>query len=80
MLAVEFVIDASLVCISGPAYPLACLACPLPPALWLNPGCLSSCPLITTTRPGGAARAPRGEAAGSGHNAVSARAHTRYMV
>lgn len=35
-----------------PAYPLASLACPLPPAPWVNPGCLSPCPLITTTGPG----------------------------
>lgn len=35
-----------------PAYPLAFLACPLPPAPWVNPGCLSPCPLITTTGPG----------------------------
>lgn len=34
-----------------PAYPLASLAWPLPLALWLNPGCLSPCPLITTADP-----------------------------
>lgn len=35
-----------------PAYPLASLACPLPPALRVNPGCLSPCPLITAAHPG----------------------------
>lgn len=35
-----------------PAYPLPSLACPLPPAPCVNPGCLSPCPLITTAHPG----------------------------
>lgn len=35
-----------------PAYPLASLPCPLPPAPWVNPICLSPCPLITTASPG----------------------------
>lgn len=34
-----------------PAYHLASLAGPLPLALWVNPGWLSPCPLITTSGP-----------------------------
>lgn len=76
----EFVIDASLVCISGPAYPLACLGLPLAPCTGAEPRLPVLLPSHYHHQARGAARALRGEAAGSGHSGVSARAHTRYMV
>lgn len=55
-----------------PAYPLASLACPLPPCSAGEPGLRVPLPSHYHRRPGGAARALRGEAAGSGHSAASA--------